>query len=275
MSDKAQIAGNQQETTFVNSNLINHKWGILRDYTPNTLNYTDELVTLIALLFTDGGISKHRLSSWRIFFANTSLDAIELFRECITNIFQLPSYRVKIRTTNDRYHFAVVTSKEIGNFLLKSFGTFRTLKFKDDRFPGTSIPVDELVKNRKVELFLRISFSMDGGVKFYRARETNGKYTLRKNVTLACHHPILRQQYSDLLKSIGIDSVNVESDKVVRIQGEINVKEFAKKVRFIEGIRTTRHSRHWFNRKKNEVLRLMIESYDNPSRFINELSVKI
>ena len=34
-SDNASNAGNQQETSFVSSNLINHKWGILRDYTPD------------------------------------------------------------------------------------------------------------------------------------------------------------------------------------------------------------------------------------------------
>lgn len=53
MSDKDFSAGNQQETTFVKPNLINHKWGILRDYTPDTVKFSDELVTLIALLYTE------------------------------------------------------------------------------------------------------------------------------------------------------------------------------------------------------------------------------
>ena len=41
-SDNASNAGNQQETSFVSSNLINHKWGILRDYTPDTVKLSVE-----------------------------------------------------------------------------------------------------------------------------------------------------------------------------------------------------------------------------------------
>ena len=153
MSDKAKIADNQQETTFVSSNLINHKWGLLRDYAPNTLNYTDELVTLIALLYTDGGVSRHHLSSWRVFFANTSVEAINLFREVLVKTFKISPDRIKVRITANRYYFAVLTSKTIGDFLIKTFGNFRTLRYSNGKFPDTSIPVDDLISYQKAELF--------------------------------------------------------------------------------------------------------------------------
>src|SRR3989344_2142690 len=146
ISNKAFSADNQQETSFVSSNLINHKWGILRDYTPDTVKLSNELVILIALLYTDGGISKHRLSSWRIFFANSCEEAIVLFRNCLVKLFKISPSRIKVRTKFGRYHFAVLTSKEVGNYLIKTFGHFRTLKFKDGQHPLVSIPVKALIE---------------------------------------------------------------------------------------------------------------------------------
>ena len=43
---------------------------------------------------------------------------------------------------------------------------------------------------------------------------------------------------------------------------------FAEKVGFIEGIEVTNHSRYWVGKKKNDVMKFMLESYDNPSYFL-------
>jgi hypothetical protein len=48
-------ADNQQETHLT--------MGILRDYTPDTIFSSPKLAILLAFLYTDGGISKHRLKS--------------------------------------------------------------------------------------------------------------------------------------------------------------------------------------------------------------------
>lgn len=269
LSNNVSSAGNQQETLLVKSNLINHKWGILRDYTPNAIYYSDELVILIALLFTDGGVSKHGPTSWRIFFANTSLEAITIFKELMRNLFKLSPGRIKVYTTLERYHFATVTSKEIGRFLNESFGTFRTLKFKDGKFPLTKIPVKELIDSGKVGLFLRTAFSMDGGVKFYIARARDGRRWLERSITLACHHPILRQQYLKLLNSINIQAINIERGNVIKFSKRENFEQFAQKVGFLSGIKTTRHSKFWVGVEKNDVLRMMIDSYNNPSHYLS------
>lgn len=270
MSDKASSAGNQQGRIHsVSPNLINHKWGTLRDYTPDTVKFSDELVTLIALLYTDGGISKHHLSSWRIFFANSSEAAIELFRNCLIKIFKISPDRIKVRTTLGRYHFAVLTSKAIGSYLVGTFGHFRTLRFENGQYPSASIPVKQLTEHRKAEIFLKTAFSMDGGVKFYlvKSRKIGTKW-LERNVSLACHHPTLRNQYQQLLQSIGVKSVNIEKDKVIKIRKRENLEKFAKKIGFIDGIKTTRHSKFWVGVEKNEVLRILVASYNNPSKYL-------
>lgn len=269
-SNKASSAGNQQGTHLVSSNLINHKWGTLRDYTPDTIDLSDEMIILIAILYTDGGISKHRLNSWRIFFANSSYEAIKLFKNCLIKIFKVSPERVKIRTSLERYHFAVLTSKVIGNYLTKSFGSFRTLKFRDGLYPITSIPVKRLIKSGKAGMFLRTAFSMDGGVKFYPAVDKKtGRKWLERNVSLACHHPVLRKQYKQLLKLLGIESINIEGDKVIKISRRENLEKFTKVIGFINGMKTTRHSKFWVGIEKNEVLKMMIDSYNNPSKYLS------
>lgn len=270
LSNKASSAGNQQETAFVSSNLINHKWGILRDYTPDTVKLSDELVILIALLYTDGGISKHHLGSWRIFFANSCEEAIMLFQNCLVKLFKISPSRIKIKTTLGRYHFAVLTSKEIGNYLIKAFGHFRTLKFKNGQYPLVSIPVKQLIEHGKADIFLKTAFSMDGGVKFYLVRSKKlGTKWLERNVSLACHHPVLRNQYQQLLQSIGIESINIEKDKIIKVRRREDLEKFALKVSFIKGIRTTKHSKFWVGIEKNEVLKMVLDSYKNPSKYIS------
>ena len=115
LSNNASSAGNQQETAFVKPNLIYHKWGILRDYTPDTVELSDELVTLIALLYTDGGISKHHLNSWRVFFANSSLEAIDLFKNCLVKLFKISIDRIKVRKKLERHYFAFLCPDSISS----------------------------------------------------------------------------------------------------------------------------------------------------------------
>ena len=275
MSKKASNAGNQQGTPRVSPNLINHKWGTFRDYTPDTIEFSDDMATLIALLYTDGGISRHHLTSWRIFFANSSYEAIELFRRCLVKIFRIPPERVKVSVVLKKYYFAVLTSKVIGNFLVKSFGNFRTLKFRNGTFPIVSIPIQKIIKSDKIRVFLRTVFSMDGGVKFYSVRDKisiRKKRWLERNISLACHHPMLRKQYLKLLRSLGIKAINIESDKVVKIRGRENLEKFANEVGFLKGIKTTSHSKFWAGIEKNKVMKSMINSYKNPAKYISLLS---
>lgn len=269
MRKNASRADNQQGTTKVSYNLINHKWGTLRDYTPDTVELSDELVTLIALLYTDGGISKHRLNSWRIFFSNLSDVALALFRKCMIEIFKISTDRIKVVKMLERYHFATVTSKEIGNFLIKSFGHFRTLKYPNGTYPEVSIPVQELIQSDKARVFLRTAFSMDGGTKFFPVEGANGYRHLWRGITIACHHPKLREQYKVLLQSVGVESSNVESDRVIRIQRKENLEKFASEVGFLPGIEVTRHSKFWAGLEKNAVLDMMIDSYVDPHKYLS------
>ena len=259
LGDNATSAENQQETRQTT--------GLLRDYTSNIVN--EKLVALLAFLFTDGGISRHGVNSWRIFFANSSLPAIEMFRALLADSFNIPLARIKVRPRQGHHYFVTLTSKEIGNFLIERFGTFRTLKFKNGLFPTTSIPVAWLEQTQSFPLFLKVVFSMDGGVKFYPMCDKNkGKRWLERRIALACHHPELRKQYSYLLEKAGIRAVNKEKEKIIVISRKENLLRFARDIGFLDGITVTRHSKFWIGEEKNEVMRLMIQSYEDPRVFL-------
>lgn len=259
LGNNATSAENQQETR--------HRAGLLRDYTSNIAN--ENLVALIAFLFTDGGIARHGVNSWRIFFANSSLPAVEMFRKLLADSFVIPLARIKVRPRQGHHYFVTLTSKEVGTYLSGRFGTFRTLKFADGSFTEASIPVAWLERINAIPLFLKVAFSMDGGVKFYPMNDKNkGTRWLERRIALACHHPELRKQYCDLLLKAGIQAVNKEKEKVITISRRENIERFARTIGFLDGVAVTRHSKFWIGEEKNEVMRLMVQSYNEPHIFL-------
>ncbi len=133
-----------------------------------TFRMNKELAILLGLLFTDGCISP-KGKSWRIYFSNKSQTLIDLFRDCIIKVFNLNEGRVLIGKTSNGFLKAVVNSKEIGNYLISRFGTFRTLMSDDGKETAAELPVDELLDNGCAQEFLRAAFSCDGGLSFYPA----------------------------------------------------------------------------------------------------------
>ena len=227
------------------------------------------LAMLLGLLYTDGCVSP-KGGSWRIYFSNKSVHLITLFRNCIINAFKHEQVRVLIGLTNDNLHKAVVNSKAIGNYLVSNFGTFRTLKFEDGELPKTELPIKFLRKSGETVHFLQAAFSADGGVCFYPARRSGkngGTRWLIRTVFLACAHPKLRADYLVLLKDLGIRAREVSADGKIKIESEQEIRKFGKSVGFVSGALITLHSKYWNGYEKNQVLKYMVASYANPSKY--------
>lgn len=227
------------------------------------------LAILLGLLYTDGCVSP-KGGSWRIYFSNKSIHLITLFRDCVVNAFKHEQPRVRIGLTSDKFHKAVVDSKAIGNYLVSNFGTFRTLKFENGRLPETALPIKFLHESGEIIPFLQAAFSSDGGVSFYPAERSgkNGKTRwLIRTVFLACAHPKLRADYLVLLKDLGIQAREVPADGKIKIETEENIRKFKKSVGFVSGAFITLHSKYWNGHEKNQVLKYMVASYANPSKF--------
>lgn len=256
LTKNVSSADNQQETPF--------NRGILRDYTLNTFRVTSKsLVILLSLLYTDGCVSPHGVSSWRLYFSNKSLVAINLFIDCLVKVFHVPSSRINVKMRDQQIYAATLTSKEIGEYLTQNFGTFRTLRFENGTFPKTHLPVQELIDADFASIFLKVAFSMDGCVKFYPVIAKDGRRWFERCISISCHHPRLRRDYCRLLSSVGVDSINIEKDQVVKIRKKDNLVKYAERIRFIDGLVVTHNSKLWCGVDKNEVLDKMIQSYKN------------
>ena len=225
------------------------------------------LAILLGLLYTDGCVSP-KGNSWRIYFSNKSKSLIHLFQSSIIKSFHLDKRRVRIGRTTDGFLKAVVDSKEIGTYLVNTFGTFRTLRFNNSILPKSKIPNRELLESGYASIFLRVAFSCDGGVCFYPTnRNTNKKRWLIRTVFLACAHPTLRDDYHSLLRALGIEARNVANDEKIKIEDKVGIEKFYKVIGFIKGVKPTKHSKFWQEYDKQEVLSLMVTSYNNPEKF--------
>lgn len=224
-------------------------------------------ITLLGVLYTNGCLSP-KGNSWRLYLSNTSLQIINVFKESLIGVFNLPEYRIRIsqKIVNGKpFYKAVVDSKEIGQILTEKYGTFRTLKYSSkingQIYPRASLP-DKLQDLTIICHFLKVVFSCDGGINLYVARN---KYTwLIRNVYLACQHPTLRKQYLHLLKKVGIVGKILEQDDLIRIQGRKELEKFADKIGFLSDVKITQNSAYWQGFKKQKVLQLAIASYGNP-----------
>lgn len=234
-------------------------------------------VTLLGILYTDGCLSKKGKNGWRFFLGNTSWPIIQVFKKAMMRLYGLPEKRVRIsekQVNGKPFYKAVVDSLEIGQFLTKRYGTFRTLKL-GNKYPPASLPVALCNDPKTIRQFLKVAFSCDGGINLYVAR---GKYKfLIRNVYLACQHPVLRQQYFELLKKLGIVGKILEKDELIRIQGKGSLEKFAQEVGFMSGVKITQNSAYWQGFEKQKVLGLAVASYGNPQTIYNlpQFRVKI
>jgi hypothetical protein len=233
---------------------------------------TRDLAILLGLLFTDGCVSPKGRSSWRIFFANKSQSLIDLFRRSILRAFSLEPHQVRIGKTPDGYFKAVVDSKDVGDYLTINFGTFRTRRFRDGKWPNARLPVEELLESGFANIFLKTAFSCDGGLCFYpayRKGSRGGSKWLIRNILLSCAHPKLRRDFIVLLKSLKIEAKEIPKEGKIRIQRENSIKRFYREVGFVRGVKATNASKFWSGCEKQYILELMVSSYGNPSKIYN------
>lgn len=253
-SENVSSADNQQERSPAVAG------GILRDCTPN-ISGSFGLPSLLGLLYTDGCVSA-KGKSWRLYFAVKSYKLVCVFEECVYNVFNVDRGKVRVGKTKDGLWKAIVDSKEIGNYLTKNFGCFRTARFKDGSLPGTRLPITYLKECNGVREFLSSAFSCDGGVSFYpvyRSGRFGGTKWFNRNVFLACMHPVLLSDYSFLLDSLGIKG-SVLSDRI-KISSRDGMSNFQREVNFIKGVEATNHSKLWRGLDKSTLLAHALDSY--------------
>lgn len=258
-SKKVIHAGNQQGSRRISD----------PSETTRRIPHKKALAILLALLFTDGCVSP-KGKSWRLYFVNKSESLIELFQDCVLQVFTEYKPNVRLGLTADGLRRAIVDSKAIGTYLVEAFGTFRTLRYENGKLPQAKLPLQFLREHNLGRSFLQVAFSCDGGLCFYPAKRSGsrgGTKWLIRTVFLSCAHPVLREGYKALLTDFGIRSREVAADYKIKIETERDIRLFSQIIGFVPGTLVTRNSKYWIGYEKNEVLKLMIASYCQPSKF--------
>lgn len=229
--------------------------------------------TLLGLLYTDGCVSRKGKSAWRLYFSNKATPLIELFRESITQRFGVPPERVRISEIKDGLTRAILDSKKVGDELIGRYGTFRTETREEESETDAHLLVEALKQSSFTAEFLRVVFTCDGGVNLYVARRS-GKYGgtqwLIRGVYIACAHRQLQIDFYQLLLFLGISARIVPGDRKVKIETEAGLRAFHRYIGFVSGVYTTHTSRFWEGYTKQEILDMLIASYDDPAAVYNQ-----
>lgn len=237
-----------------------------------------QLVRLIALLLTDGGISKASKNLYEIYITNNSNIILNMFEACIEDLFgKQKFYRYKFKTVKK----VKITSKEIGIYLLKFSSSYRTRpcntypKCLDktlcricrsiNGYPPARIP--KFILNGKIEIrqeFLKIAFSADGCIEFYENKnkknnKKSNKKSIQRRISLFCSNPYILKQFKTMIKKCGFNITFTKTE--IRITGKKQLNKFKNEIGFLDGVVVSSKSKFWCGYDKNELLRIVLNSY--------------
>ncbi|NVM28136.1 MAG: hypothetical protein HWN65_04775 [Candidatus Helarchaeota archaeon] len=221
--------------------------------------FTPDLAKLIALIMTEGSLNERGVR-----IDNTSYALIDEFKNLMKRNFQIDSFSEMIRKDNNpnrkKCYICAVKSVELARFLSDYID-------KSD-YQKATLPKEFFILSEKViGEVLRIAFSADGSVslfprkRYQRERYERERWFIRKQVELSCSSPSLKDQWRNLIESLGI-RCRVDINKLT-ISREENIIKFKEKIDFMDGISIQKNTL-WEDTTRREVLDALIKSYKYP-----------
>jgi len=239
--------------------------------------------TLFGLLISDGSVTLRERNRGKISFSNKQEVLHQKFTEAIiqlANELQIP-LKVKVRVHKNGVRESIIENGKLVRKLLEEANSFRTracthhpicprLKGKDIEsskekehiivdgvpFHVIKIPTNILENEENVCEMLRALSSGDGQVKLSPIKANNSLALVRR-VIIGCVHPQLRKDIINCFLKLGIVAKE-EKDRIV-IEGRENLRNFAKKVGFIEGCKVLKGL--WKGFDKNLVLKVLLHTF--------------
>jgi hypothetical protein len=252
-------------------------WKIVSSNSANPVdNGGRELSRLLGYLLTDGYISQRAKSNWSIGIVNQNKAILKDFKMLMKKLFGVKKFKNK--NAPDGTPEVYVNSKKICTSILKLITSARTracshhpicpllkgkshksclickpIKIEDGIFPPARYP-EFIMKNKELAREVLIAaFSCDGGVTIYKH---NGK--LKGKVFLSCTNPILRSQYLEMLKLLGIKCI--ENGPQIEINSIKSLILFRDRIGFLKGVVSSTHSKKFSHISKNKLLNYVIST---------------
>jgi DNA-binding transcriptional regulator WhiA len=203
---------------------------------------TKKLTHLLAMIMSDGGISKER-NGYEIYFIQKYIEPCMYFKNLLEDLFGVS---VSIKKRNDGTFIARVKNREIFNYLQSLIGGIK----KEERIiPDFIINNEELGKE-----FLKVFFGCEGSACYDKKRDCI-------KIEIACKSLELKLQLQKLLEKHGISSKIYENS--LQIRRKDSVIKFIRNVGTLDCFNVGRGKfKGW---KKVDLLRFLIKMYRNPS----------
>jgi len=125
-----------------------------------------DLGILIALLLTDGSVSKNNYS-YSIELTGKSVELHNLFKEKLGRLFCINRFVETCDSRHKEIKRTIVRNKSVAEQLL-SYTSYRTKQFDNGEFPNSKIP-DFIFKLSDIEVskVLQAMFSCDGSISLW------------------------------------------------------------------------------------------------------------
>ena len=203
-----------------------------------------KLGCLLMMVLTDGGVNNDE-----IYFVTTDDILARYFTNLVERLWNKTPKKIVYKRNKYSWMKLRVRNREISE-LIKNLTNDKT------RIP------DFIMNENSTEIlgeYLRIVASTDGGVVFYKTRRRDNYTRTERHIIIGCKNHNIRKQLQLLFSKLGIKTRVVKEG--IRISGKENLESFQNKVGFIPGCRVTSKSPRWKGYTKNNVLKLMLESY--------------
>lgn len=152
---------------------------------------------------------------------------------------------------------------------MSSCTLFGTIRVDGIEYPKAQIPRDVFVSESLAKAFLKIYASCDGGVSVVLAKNKKGSLFLVRKVLISVKHPTLSEQLTELLKKLGYKPSQFKDQ--IRLTRREDLEKFYGEIGFIEGSRVSDDSRFLRGIEKNAVLKMVVDSYQNPKSLLDFL----
>jgi len=250
-----------------------------------------QLVLLSAFLLTDGGLSSKE-KNWLIYFRNKDAEIIKSFQRTLKSLTGKVGY-VSERGDGTQYIRLVdnnlaeelfslsraYRTKACYNFprcqhlsgKLSSCLLFGIINVDGVEYPKAQIPKEVFSSEELGNEFLKIYGSCDGAVSVVPARNKRGSLFLVRKVLFSVKHPQLNSQLTKLLKKLGYNPSQYKDQ--IRLTKRDDIEKFHSEIGFIDKSKISNHSIFLSGFEKNHILKMVVDSYENP-KFLLDFLIK-